>query len=144
MGCWSCGVWLACGVGSWTLRIVRKLCSLHSPYLYFLYPCFLTISLLLFLFSLNRAFHFCMNDYIVLVFFSYLCHGVFLSLLSMMLGTFKSLAAKSYAGIYVCQNFCVIPFFFLAFSLYFRCVFFFLVLSVIFSCELFGFAFGFV
>jgi hypothetical protein len=95
-----------------------------------------------FLLSLNRAFHFCMNDYIVLVFFSYLCHGVFLSLLSMMFGTFKSLAAKSYAGIYVCQNFCVIPFFFLAFSLYFRCVFFFLVLSVIFSCELFGFAFG--
>jgi hypothetical protein len=33
-------------VGGW--RIVRKLCSLHSPYLYFLYPCFLTISLLLF------------------------------------------------------------------------------------------------
>ena len=45
MGCWSCGVWLACGVGSWTLRIVRKLCSLQSPYLYFLYPCFLTFSL---------------------------------------------------------------------------------------------------
>ena len=73
-----------------------------------------------FLFSLNRAFHFCKNDYIFLGSFSYVSPGVFLTLLSRMFGTFKSLAAKFYAGIYVCQNFCFIPFFFFAFSLYFR------------------------
>ena len=119
----------------------------------------LFITFLLYLFSLPLFFHHFSSPFFIYFeqsmsflhesfycpfFFSYLCHGVFLSLLSMMLGTFKSLAAKSYAGIYVCQNFCVIPFFFLSFSLYFRCAIFLIVLSLIFSCELFGFAFGFV